>query len=302
MLKTLASLALLLACIANVHAEIAKPPGKFPPCDGQSIDFVPLAQMTASPFIVGHSYVGEESRKIGNIISNGHCTVFIDPPFGAHQGITNIDLAPSYDGSVASYGVAVLPEWPTVASPRQEVAYTLSFDMSSATPAKDDWLDLVQLDFKRSNPISSNAGYSTVYRLRKTYGYNNTAIVTLIESRLVVSASTGKAAPADRVVATLTANSYGGISSQYIALRWTQKVVPYTGPLLGEGETPAPTVNTRMQLLDSNGTPLYTTTLTNEFANSFSMGLLNHNTIAMAYPTHSIIEFSNATLSAQSIP
>ncbi len=298
MLKALAPLALVLACIANVDAA----PGKFPPCDGQSINFVPLGpQMTASPFIVGHSYVGEESIEIGDIISTGKCDVVVDPPSGIHDGIAAIDLAPKY-GSQASYGVAVLPEWPTVASPGEEVAYTLSFDMTSATPAQGDWMDLVQLDFKRSNPLSSNAGFSTVYRLRKTFGYNNTAIVTLIESRLVVSASTGKAAPADRVVATLTTNIYSRISSQYIALRWTQKVVPYTGALLGEGETPAPTVNTRVQLLDMSGMPLYTATLTNEFANSFSMGLLNHNTTATAYPTDSIIDFSNATLSAQPAP
>lgn len=300
MLKKIAPLVLLMASIANVHAGPIKPPGKFPPCDGQSIQFVPLGpEMTASPFVIGHSYVGVESKKIGNIISHGQCTVVFDPPFVARQGIASIDLVPSYDESVASYGVAALPEWPTVASTGQEVAYTLSFDMTGVTPTKDDWLDLVQLDFKRSNPLSSNAGFSTVYRLRKSFGYNNTAIVTLIESRLVVSASTGRAEPADRVVATLMTNSYGGISSQYIALRWTQKVVPYTGPLLGQGETPAPTVNTRVQLLDSNGTPLYTTNLTNEFANSFSMGPLNHTTIATAYPTDSIIEFSNATLSAQ---
>ncbi|MBP6748189.1 MAG: hypothetical protein KA144_01010 [Xanthomonadaceae bacterium] len=298
MLKKLAPIALLMASIPNVHAATLA--GKFPPCDGQSINFVPLAQMTSSPFIVGHSYVGQESLKIGSVIGTGNCKVIFDTPSGANQGVATINLSPSYV-STASYGIAVLPEWPTVASPSQEVAYTLSFDMSSVTPAKDDWLDLVQLDFKRSNPLSGNAGFSTVYRLRKTFGYNNTAIVTLIESRLVDSASTGKAAPADRVVATLTTNS-NGVSSHYIALRWTQKVVPYADPLLGEGETPAPTVNTRVQLLDSNGTPLYTTNLTNEFANSFSMGLLNHNTTATAYPTDGIVDFSNTMLSAQSMP
>jgi len=295
MLKKLAPLALLIATIPNVHAAALA--GKFPPCDGQSINFVPLAQMTSSPFIVGHGYIGKESNKIGTVVGNGNCKVIFDTPLGTHKSVAEIELSPKYV-STASYGIAVLPEWPTVASPNQEVAYTLSFDMSSVTPAKDDWLDVVQLDFKRSNPLSSDAGFSTVYRLRKSRS-NNNATVMLIESR--VSTSTGENTPTDRVVATLTTNS-NGVSSHYIALRWTQKVVPYADPLFGERKNPAPTVNTRVQLLDSNGTPLYTTNLTNEFANSFSMGLLNHNTIATAYPTDSIIEFLNTTLSAQSMP
>jgi hypothetical protein len=295
MLKKLAPLALLMACIPNVHAAALA--GKFPPCDGQSINFVPLAQMTSSPFVVGHSYVGQESLKIGNVVGTGNCRVVFDTPLGANQGVAAINLSPSYV-STASYGLAVLPEWPTVASPNQEVTYTLSFDMTSVTPAKDDWLDLVQLDFKRSNPLSSNAGFSTVYRLRKDRS-NNGATVMLIESR--AQTSPGENTPIDRVVATLTTNS-NGISSHYIALRWTQKVVPYTGPLLGEGETPAPTVTTRVQLLDMSGAPLYTATLTNEFANSFSMGLLNHNTTTTVYPSDGVIDFMNTTLSAQSTP
>ena len=95
MLKKLALLALFMACIPNVHAATLA--GKFPPCDGQSVNFVPLGpEMTASPFIVGHSYVGEESRKIGNIISTGNCKVVVDPPSGIHDGIAAIDLAPKY--------------------------------------------------------------------------------------------------------------------------------------------------------------------------------------------------------------
>jgi hypothetical protein len=297
MLKTIVPFALLMVCVPSVHA--ASLSGKFPPCDGLSIQFVPLAtEMTASPFIIGHSYVGEESKKIGTIISTGHCKFLVDTPLGTHEGIATIGLTP-HDASTASYGVAALPEWPTVASSGQEVAYTLNFDVSSVTPANGDWLDLVQLDFKRSDALSSNPGFSTVYRLRKTFGNNNTATVMLIESRPVASAPTGKAAPTDRVVATLTTNNYDGISSHYIALRWTQKVKQHTGSV--SGEVP-PTVETRVQLLDVNGMPLYTTALINEFANSFSMGLLNHNTIETAYPNDGVIEFENATLSAHSAP
>ncbi len=296
MFKTIASLALLVACIPSVDA--ARPTVRFPPCDGQRINFVPLGpEMVASPFIIGHSYVGEESKKIGNIISTGHCRIVVDAPSGIHQGTATIGLSPVI-GSLASFGVATLPEWPTVASPGQEVAYTLSFDMASLTPAKDDWLDLVQLDFKRSDSLSSNAGFSTVYRLRKTSG-DGGATVILIESRATQSASADKPEITDRIVATLPTNG-DGISSHYIALRWTQKAEEY--PVDSDGETQAPTVETSVQLLDANGTPLYTKVLIDEFANSFSMGLLNHHTMATVYPSDSVIEFSNAALSAQTAP
>ncbi len=297
-MKTLASLLFLATFVPSVHAQSVNP-AKFPPCDGQFINFVPLGTgTTGSPFTVEHSYVGLESEKTGHIIGGGNCRIVFDlpPPDALYKGAATVGLTPS-TGLAASFGVAALPEWPTVASPGQEVAYTLSFDISTPAPIQGDWLDLVQLDFKRSDLLSSNAGFSTVYRLRKTFGANGVAVV-LIESR--AANPNEREIPTDRVVATLPADGNG--MNNYIALRWTQKVLDNVAALNGSGRTPVPGVETRMQLLDANGTPLYTTTFINEFANSFSMGLLNHSTTPGAYPSDSIIEFSNATLSAQSIP
>lgn len=297
MMRRVLSLAILIAWAPTVLA--------FPPCPAAPLEIWPLDGLQApstqnaavhlwhkSTYVLGGdpSVIAQINRiGYGHVPGSGLCRVDSLQVFTSHISAGLINLQPKYASS-GGFGTVVLPELPVVAFDGLQVPYTLAFKIDNAPLAMiGGWIDVLQMDFLYSDATTS-AKPSSLYRLRKRQPASGSAILEVIESRVDPHDRRSDApALADRVVATIALQ--GSAGSTAIALRWKQHAT-----------MPATYVSDRLRvdsILEIIG-PRETTSivLPNEWANTFSMGLLDYN-IGKAgdIPVETAVHFSEMALS-----
>jgi hypothetical protein len=291
----------------------------FPPCPLEPVELGPLdgpiapASASATPlwFKAGYTLVGHPDmiRLISLVLQGprqpgtGLCDGTLPIPEG-HTSTGLLQLSPAY-APKGGFGIVVLPWMPAVAGHGLRLQYTLSFQIADTSPAqRGDWLDVVQLDFNRSaqtGPLSAKSA-SAIYRVRKIQrNREGPATLEVIESRMSSNTNASNSgqdtALPDRVVAVIPLQSAHGATP--IALRWTQA----ENGFLGAGSDIYRNIDSVFEVVGPSGTVLYSVALPEQWANTFSMGLLDYNVPGdSARPGNAAVEFSEMLLSASTLP
>lgn len=271
------ALALLLGWATHAHA--------FPPCPSAPLELEPLDNAPAP--LRGHAWYRSGFTVLGDtsvlhlvappqIIFAGKCRPSGQPPAViSDTGLMNrlssgaINLEPRYAPSGA-FGVIFLPYLPSFTTNQLNVAYTVSFTVDNSPLADTgDWFDVAQLDFSSLNAANQTLKKtrSSIYRIRKIQRNNGLATLAVIESRMRATDTALGAQPHDTVVAVIPL--VNSPEPTRIALRWTQ---------LAKIGLDDEQVDSVVQVIGPDDSVLYTATLTDEWANTLSMGLLDYNT------------------------
>ena len=297
MMRRVFSLAMLIVWAPTVLA--------FPPCPAAPLEIGPLdgpqAQSTQntpahlwhkSTYVLGgNPAVIAQINRIGagQIPGSGLCETDSVQVSTSHASAGLINLQPSYAPS-GGFGTVVLPDMPAVAFDGLQVPYTLAFKIDNAPLAMiEGWVDVLQMDFLYSDATTS-AKPSSLYRLRKRQPTSGPAVLEVIESRADSSDMRSNApAIADRVVATITLQ--GSAGSTAVALRWTQHATLPAGYLSDRLR-----VDSILEIIGPTGTT--SIVLPNEWASTFTMGLLDYNIEKKDdAPAETTVHFSKMTLS-----
>lgn len=282
MKKSFLALALLLPWAPVAFA--------FPPCPRGALEILPMgnvaptgvaAWFTANYELVGNPNVFTSAGLFSETSTHpneGKCGDRLPVPESNFSSGT-IALKPSYAPN-GGFGVVVLPQLPFVALDTMSVVYSLNFTVDNATLANPgDWFDVVEIDFQRNGAMNSEfqETLSAVYRIRKTQRSRaGLPAIELIESRAYPTPS-GKPTVVDRVAAVIPLSTYN--STTPVTLRWTQHVI---GPWKSEIDAPGGLERQVDSILEIFGpekdSPLFAAALPQQWASTFSMGLIDYNT------------------------
>ncbi len=299
MIRPLLALALLLVWVPHAHA--------FPPCPSAPLELEPLGNAHAPSR--GSAWYRSDFTVLGNrsvlemmappqIIDAGKCRPSDQPPavishpgLDSHRSSGAINLEPRY-APTGGFGVVFLPYLPSFTANQINVAYTLSFTIDNAPLANTgDWFDVTQLDFSPNIVANQTVKHprSSIYRLRKIQSNHGLATLTVIESRMRAADAAIGAQPEDKVVAVIPL--VNSSEPTRIVLRWTQ---------LAKIGLDDEQVDAVVQVIGPDDSVLYTATLTDEWADMLSIGLLDYNTVnGVDYASGRALKLKKMTLSAQ---
>jgi hypothetical protein len=258
-------------------------PVELDPLDGRTASASVSGSASATPlwFKASYTFAGHQDL-IGLIAPAQRATTSRQPSTGkcqdrlpiltGHTSDGNLQLSPLY-APKSGFGIVALPWMPAVAEQGLRVEYTLRFEIRDVSPAnQDDWFDVVQLDFNRSTQTDPGTAKSAsaIYRVRKIQrDKEGPARLEVIESRAIPDGT--KPALIDDVVAIIPLQSPSGATG--IALRWTQSV---NGSFYA-GDGFYRSIDSVLEVVGPDNAVLYSVALPEQWANTFSMGLLDYN-------------------------
>jgi hypothetical protein len=312
MIKRILPLVLLAAWIPQAHA--------FPPCPLQPMELAPadsVAPQTpdtdaelwfkASYQLVGHPTVVDQidSPTSPTSPSTGKCRDRDALPLpDTNTSAGTLQLNPVY-APKSGFGMVDLPYLPLVAVDGLRVEYRLRFAVENRVFVdQGDWVDLLQLDFFRSDSTETKYpnALSSVYRLRKAQRNNGFASIEVVESRDFPGDIDIKPPLIDRVVASIPLQNTSG--QTVVALRWTQAAKGRAGdgtiqPAFNPPSFAGYDIDTTLEVLGPNDAVLYSVLLRGEWASTFSMGLLDYNVgDATAFAKSAGVELSDMSFTA----
>ncbi len=315
MIRSLLIFTLLLASIPNAHAA--------PPCPKAPVVLTQLSDpstpivLSALPWFNARYTQVDTANMLPSLqapwlVNTGKCRKddsLIIPENRASSG--RVGIHPLY-ATRAAFGMVVLPEMPSIPASDLQVKYTLSFTVDNTLLADgNDWLDILQLDFLTADtsPINGTAAASSLYRLRKiTNGKSGLPMLQMIESRPANDSACDihsnclpcLACNTDRVVASIPLQGLNNVTP--IALRWTTHNMEVSSSIGQATSVGSRIIHSVLEILGPNNVVMYTVTLPNEWANTFSMGLLDYNIYKAAdYPSSGALKLGNMEFGAQQL-
>lgn len=309
MIKRILPLMLLAAWIPQAHA--------FPPCPRAPM-VLEAAESGApqTPDTDAAPWFKASYQFIGDRMVVDHIDSATDPDTGkcrdrdglpvleANASAGRLQLNPAF-APKSGFGMVDLPYMPLVAIDGLRVEYRLRFAIDNRVFLdQGDWVDLLQLDFFRSDSTETKYpnALSSVYRLRKAQRNMGHASIEVVESRDFPGDIAIKPPLFDRVVASIPLQNFSGQTA--IGLRWTQVANRRAGdgtilPIFNPPTFAGYDIDTILEVLGPNGAVLYSAQLPGEWASTFSMGLLDYNVgNATAFAKSAGVELSDMTFTA----